>query len=396
MDGWQAEWAIDSLDETSRRCFCSLRNSDKRFTHFGKFFTGGQPSREYDAFCRAATIGLTARNKSIPTPIGGRLDASLPMVVYDRIEAMTLHEWINLDTAPQPMFRRFKVATAVVDSLQHVHRMGYIHGAVSTDHVLVRTDEKVVVVGWGNVGSRVYSQLETLGFSVQVVDPFLNKSDSENIPLAPFDAVYEADIVCLHTPLTRIGDHPTEGMFGAQELARLKPGATLINAGRGGVIDNTALLNHLKDRKNLDVVLDVWETEPGINTELFNLVNIGTPHIAGYSFEGRVTGSLMIFDALTKFLSLDSGERQQIRNAVTDKAFGEKDSLNLLSLKQALLATYNIKSDHKNLAEALIGLPASFDQLRKHYPKRREFGHYVTSPTSDMKKSLSALGFLCE
>ncbi|GAB5405277.1 MAG: hypothetical protein Aurels2KO_35080 [Aureliella sp.] len=150
MDGWQAEWTIDSLDETRRRCLCSPSGSRDRFTHFGKLFTGSQPSREYDAFCRAATIGLTARHDGIPTPIGGKLDCGLPILVFQRREGMTLNEWLNLDTAPQPMFRRLDVASKIVAALQHVHRMGYIHGSVSADHVLVKPDDSIALVGWGS------------------------------------------------------------------------------------------------------------------------------------------------------------------------------------------------------------------------------------------------------
>lgn len=150
MDGWHAEWKIDSLDETRLRCFCSPKRSETRFSHFGKLFTGPRPSRAYDSFCRSATVGLQTKHDAIPLAVGGTLDAPLPILVFQRVSALTLQEWLNLEAAPQPMFRRLAIAAAIVDAIQSVHHFGYVHGQLSAQHILVIPDDKVQIIGWGS------------------------------------------------------------------------------------------------------------------------------------------------------------------------------------------------------------------------------------------------------
>ncbi len=182
------------------------------------------------------------------------------------------------------------------------------------------SSKNVVVVGGGNVGSRVYKQLKALGMSCVCVDPFIQSKD--DMSFAQFDAIYDADIICVHTPFTVSGDFPTQHMFNQEVISKLKPGALLLNAGRGGVVDSQALLNQLQLGQRLTVVLDVWENEPGINAQLLQKVDIGTPHIAGYSFEGRVTGSLMIFRALCQFLQDDEANIEKRIEVLRQRAFG--------------------------------------------------------------------------
>ena len=163
---------------------------------------------------------------------------------------------------------------------------------------LLRGQPKVGVIGCGNVGGRLYRTLKALGLDVVVYDPFLSKS---NIPdLQEWEALYDCDIVCTHTPLTTSGPHPTEKMITTNFFSNLKTGCLLLNAGRGGVIDNNALSDYLDgdNLNNVRVVLDVWESEPDVHRKLLHQVIFASPHIAGYSFEGKTNGSLMIFTAL--------------------------------------------------------------------------------------------------
>ena len=150
----------------------------------------------------------------------------------------------------------------------------------------------VGIVGCGNVGGRVYRTLKSLGVNCRVYDPFLS---AEQIPdLVDFQSVLAADIICVHTPLTTEGPFPTEHLFNAEVLAGLGENTLLINAGRGAVIDNGALLEHLKSGSKLRVALDVWEPEPNINPGLLEQVLLATPHIAGYSREGKIRGTEML------------------------------------------------------------------------------------------------------
>ncbi len=251
---------------------------------------------------------------------------------------------------------------------------------------------KYAVVGCGNVGGRVYRALKEMGFDCIGVDPNL---DCSIIPdLAPFEDIFECDVICMHTPLIRGSHYPTESLIGAKELAQLKAGAILLNAGRGECIDNVALLEHMKSDTNLRLVLDVWAHEPNINAELFEFVEIGTPHIAGYSYEGRVNGSIMIFESLALHLGKSRDWIVEKIDELKREVYGTPVDLDAASINDLVLSTYDIKKDHDNLSAALNELPASFDALRKFYFKRREFSHYKSLNHNLNTLVSSALGFM--
>lgn len=254
---------------------------------------------------------------------------------------------------------------------------------------------RYAVVGCGNVGGRVYRHLKALGFDCIGIDPHLDKSDIPD--LQSFDKIFDCDVICMHTPLIKDGPYPTESLIGYEELTRLKSGAVLLNAGRGECIDNDALLRYLSKHNDLSVVLDVWASEPNMNADLFPYVKIGTPHIAGYSFEGRVNGSTMIFEALCRHLGKPQVWVNDALKALRDEAFGPMEAVSASNLNELVAATYEIEADHRDLSVALNTLPASFDALRKQYFKRREFTHYRCDPIYRSQNSsvnyCDALGF---
>lgn len=238
-------------------------------------------------------------------------------------------------------------------------------------------DKTVGIVGCGNVGGRLYRTLKALGVSLKVSDPFKTRSDVPD--LATLDEVLGCDIICVHTPLTLGGEHPTEDLINASNLPKINPDALLISAGRGEVIDNVALLNHLKSVPSLNVVLDVWQGEPDIYTPLVPYVRCGTPHIAGYSYEGKLNGSLLVFEALAKHLAIDEAEASARIDAVKNAVLGQPVALEAPSINAAVLATYNLPKDHELIVGAIdTGEPmkTAFDKLRKAYWQRRELGHY--------------------
>lgn len=272
----------------------------------------------------------------------------------------------------------------------------YVVAVLAHLHRLENNSGRAVIVGAGNVGSRIYKALSVLGYRCAAYDPFLTQAqaDQKGLQLVAFSEVYEADVVCVHTPFTLDGTYPTGNMFGYEQLNKLKPGALFINAGRGGVVNNDALKRVIKIRPDLQCVLDVWAHEPAIDLELLALVTLGTPHIAGYSFDGRVTGSLMIFDALCHYLNIDAKKGQEIRDQVCSEGFGEAVITPYQSLSQAILDTYDIERDYQNLIAKQAEIPAGFDWLRKHYPKRREFSHFCLRDVAPAEQSvLRGLGF---
>ncbi len=260
--------------------------------------------------------------------------------------------------------------------------------------------KRVGIIGCGNVGGRLYSRLKAQGVECRVYDPFLS---AEQVPdLTSLEAVLGCDVVCMHTPLTRSGPHPSFHLIGTEELRQLAPGAVLLNAGRGAVIDNQALLSHLESGADLRVVLDVWEPEPDISRPLLARVELGSPHIAGYSYDGKMQGTFMIYEALCRHLGREPGKQlDSLRPAVEDpeRVLAEGDVWS--ALKDLIPQVYAIAEDDRRLRDLAASaergeadFAKGFDQLRKQYPKRREFGNYQVSAVSkEADARLAALGF---
>lgn len=264
------------------------------------------------------------------------------------------------------------------------------------------------VIGCGAVGSGVYAELETLGYSVQSYDPFLQRQAdaSQNISFVNLDQAMHADLVCLHTPLTRGSEFPTARMIQEDQLSRLKEGAIVISAGRGGVIDETALLQVTTDRPDIRWVLDVWDAEPNIDTRVVNQAAIATPHIAGYSLQGKQNGTLQIYRAFCEHFGFS-------KDIDIDLDITKKDLSPPTSLRKLLLSVYDPRADNKRLRAALKEHPGDvgaiteekpegkpeeswFDTLRKQYPVRLERSRYRAdlSSLSDKDRRIAlALGF---
>ena len=163
-------------------------------------------------------------------------------------------------------------------------------------------DRTVGIVGVGNVGRRLQARLEALGIKTLLCDPPRADRGDEGDFRSLDELVQRADILTFHTPLFKDGPYKTLHLADEKLIRSLKPGAILINACRGAVVDNTALLTCLNEGQKLSVVLDVWEGEPELNVELLKKVDIGTPHIAGYTLEGKARGTTQVFEAYSKFI----------------------------------------------------------------------------------------------
>ena len=239
-------------------------------------------------------------------------------------------------------------------------------------------DKTIGIIGVGNIGSRVNRLANTIGIKVLKNDPPLQRERGSN-EFIPLDKIFDADIITLHVPLNLEGIDKTVHLLNKENSKMLKQNTILINASRGQVVDNEALLEAVS-LKNLNVVLDVWENEPGINTELLSSVNFGTPHIAGYSLEGKVNGTTMIYNALCRFLNQE-GKWKPLLPIVEDSIIEVKNSGSLeKTLYDIFNYVYNIKRDDLQMREILKKTkeeqPRYFDLLRKLYPLRREFINY--------------------
>lgn len=166
------------------------------------------------------------------------------------------------------------------------------------------SEKTIGIVGVGNVGGKVEKLCKTLGMRVLLNDP--PRARREGLAgFVPLDDIIEqADILTFHVPLNREGEDKTYHLIDEKFLSRLKRNQILINSSRGGILDTKALKPILKEKKLAACVLDVWEHEPDIDLELLDLVDIGTPHIAGYSADGKANGTSMSVQALSRFFGL--------------------------------------------------------------------------------------------
>lgn len=268
---------------------------------------------------------------------------------------------------------------------------------------------KFGIIGCGNVGGLLYKRLKAQGVDVRCYDP--NLTLAQNPDLTSLDEVLACDVISMHTPLVTTGLHPSFHLLGHKELRQLKSGAVLINCGRGPVIDNQALFDVLNERSDLHVVLDVWEPEPDISLELLDKVLLGSPHIAGYSYDGKLNGTEMIYQALCRHFdqkpqsSLGELVPPLVNNQLRiDECIDQEN--NIFHIVKALIKqVYDIAADDARLRalakQALTGeimFGEGFDGLRKHYPVRREFHNYQVhlENISDADKQwLQVLGFHC-
>jgi len=183
----------------------------------------------------------------------------------------------------------------------------------------------------------------------------------------------------------------------------MKPNSTFINSSRGAVVDEAALLNTIQDQKLNSVVLDVWENEPQINTELLEKVDLATPHIAGYSFDGKVNGTAMLYEALLRFLGREGkwSPRELLpppeKEVLTIEGKGKSEEE---ILREAVKQIYPIEEDDENLRKVFDLPPAEkgkhFDNLRKNYPIRREFPNtkiICQNCSKSLQEKIKGLGF---
>lgn len=255
-------------------------------------------------------------------------------------------------------------------------------------------ERTVGIIGVGNVGSRLQARLEALGIRTLLCDPPRADRGDEGdfLPLASL--VAEADILTFHTPLFKQGEYKTLHLADEALLMALKPGTILINACRGPVVDNAALLKVLGQRQDLSVVLDVWEPEPDLSLPLLEKVDIATAHIAGYTLEGKARGTTQVFEAWTRFL----GQPQQIAldTLLPSPEFGRitlHGELDQPTLKRLVHLVYDVRRDDALLRKA-AAIPGEFDRLRKNYLERREWSSLLVQCDSEQASALLLkLGF---
>jgi erythronate-4-phosphate dehydrogenase len=273
----------------------------------------------------------------------------------------------------------------------------YVMGAILLDAVTRGIDPAqrcYGVVGVGQIGSRVAARLRALGTTVLCCDPPRQAAGDAGVEHSLDELLARCDVITLHVPLTRHGTHATHHLLDARHLARLKPDMLLINAARGEVIDNRALLEVLRQRPAMRAMLDVWEEEPEPLAALVAHATLASPHVAGYSVEGKARGTWMLFAEASRILGWSSAPpaMESILPAPTVSRVVLRrlpDWSDLLGLTQLV---YDLRGDDTRMRSQ--GLSAhGFDQLRRDYPPRREFSTLTVEAPAAALPLLSACGF---
>jgi erythronate-4-phosphate dehydrogenase len=249
------------------------------------------------------------------------------------------------------------------------------------------------VVGVGNVGGRVVALAPTLGLVCLRNDPPKHRASADPAYLPLEQVLAQADIVTLHVPLTAEGPDPTYHLANDAFFGAMKSGAVFVNTSRGDVVDEAALRRH---RGKLGaVVLDVWSGEPCIATDTLALADVATPHVAGYSYDGKLCGTQMVCEAACAHYGLSPAMdivAEAGRERVSIDVTGAGDPL-----YDAVMRAYPIGDEDARL-RAVVDMPAPqrgphFDRLRREYPRRLEYRHYTVNGAGKDGAVLSGLGF---
>ena len=246
------------------------------------------------------------------------------------------------------------------------------------------------VVGVGNVGSKVARICDLLGMKVLLNDPPRERAEGSAAFVSIKQVMEEADIITLHVPLNLKGEDATFHLGSGEFFSGLTRKPILINSCRGEVVETNAVKAALRKGQISGFVCDCWENEPDIDLELLAMTEIATPHIAGYSKDGKATGTQMSVHAISQFFHLGLENWQPSGVELPANPVFELDGTGLSEqeiVSKAILATYDIRNDDKDFRKD----PSEFEQLRGDYPVRREFPAFTIQAKNIEEKTIEVL-----
>ena len=249
------------------------------------------------------------------------------------------------------------------------------------------------IIGVGYVGSKVAELAETLGMRVLLNDSPRAEIEGNKKFVSIEEIKNESDIITIHVSLNKNGKYKTQHLIDNDFFDTLSKKPYFINTSRGAVVKTNALKNALKTDKISGAILDVWENEPLIDIELLDMIIFGTPHVAGYSTEGKAKGTSMVVQALSNHFNLGLNNWFPEKLLTHDKMLIALDCQGLSDdeiLFKIITKTYNIKKDDKKLRNSIF----SFEKQRGEYPVRREFPAYSTELKNCPEQILKILNSL--
>ena len=245
----------------------------------------------------------------------------------------------------------------------------------TSNHAKPLSSYRCGIVGFGHVGSTVYSLLNQVRIQCCLYDPFIEHKNAA-LPFVSWDEIAQQDIITFHTPLTHDGPFPTHRMINKTFLEEIPDSCILINAARGGVMHTEAMVEMKGAKPGLRYVLDVWENEPDISKALLDCSSIATPHIAGYSWDAKVKSTRRVYTAACQHFNTSStwtGPNSELERIQALQAINELGEDELRDYVQAL---HPIQLDDvalRKVAEGAGSLSIQFDKLRNTYTPRREY-----------------------
>ncbi len=256
-------------------------------------------------------------------------------------------------------------------------------------------ERTIGIVGVGHVGTKIVKLAEYFGMTVLLNDPPRVRNEGLCGFISLEGILRDCDIITFHVPLNMTGEDKTYHMIDENLLEKVNPGTFIINTSRGEVADTEALKEVLRSGKVAGAIIDVWEREPEIDVDLLNLVDIGTPHIAGYSADGKANGTSMSVQALSKYFNLGIDNWSPASVPVPDNTMiniYNRSASGENIIAEAIINTYNIPEDVMRLRKS----PETFEKQRADYPLRREFNSYsvkLDRKDRDAERILRRMGF---
>jgi erythronate-4-phosphate dehydrogenase len=276
--------------------------------------------------------------------------------------------------------------------------MQYVASAllrISSETGTTLRGKTIGIVGVGNVGKKVERLVKLLGMRVLLNDPPRARKEGDAKFVSLDTVLAESDFITLHVPLNMEGQDRTFQLFDSGVLRKARRGSWLLNTSRGEVVNTDSLIEALSGERLAGAVIDVWENEPEISIPLMHMAFLATPHIAGYSADGKANGTAMIVNAVSDAFRIPLHNWYPAEVPVPENPLlvidGDgKESEEII--RKAVSYTYNIVEDDVKLRFD----PSRFERLRETYPLRREFGSYTIKLKNypvDAYSILKELGF---
>lgn len=252
---------------------------------------------------------------------------------------------------------------------------------------------RIVIVGHGNVGSRFARLLRALGADrIAICDP--PQADRGATGFIGMEEIVRCDVISLHVPLTDGGRWPTRRLVNASLLERLPAGTLLLNTARGEVVDEAALSRWLATGRG-HAALDVWPHEPDISADLVRAATMATPHVAGYSLDGKLRGTEMVYRQFRDWLGAGDGIPDLVAELPASLLPREACASPLDAIRTAVPVVRDDDALRRHAERHPAGLATHFDALRKDYPERRDFAgwHLPAGVPAAVRHLIDALGF---